>query len=161
MNRDRGVPIFKLPSIAVMIILLCFCLTISSLAASMTLLGVKGAVPLGSTRDQVIKIMGAPDSPLASDYSFTRGKCEIMVIFDDKTGLVESVIVRGKNPKYSIGGITGGSLKSEVEKRFGKPERTFLYKKSGAECWYFPSKKVGFCFMSGRVSSFSTCNCKQ
>lgn len=127
----------------------------------MTLLGVKGAVPLGSTRDQVIKIMGAPDSPLASDYSFTRGKCEIMVIFDDKTGLVESVIVRGKNPKYSIGGITGGSLKSEVEKRFGKPERTFLYKKSGAECWYFPSKKVGFCFMSGRVSSFSTCNCKQ
>jgi len=121
---------------------------------------VTGTVSLGNTRNEVLKAMGKPESPLTCDFFYNKGKCEILIAFNDKTNLVESIIIIGKNSKYSVRGITGGSTKADVEKTFGKAERVFDYKKSGVECWYYPKTNVSFAFSGNNVSSFSVSNCK-
>lgn len=153
-------PIFKLAAIVIMTALLPYYLSIVAMSAPTKETKVTGAVSLGCTRKDVLKAMGKPNSPLAMDFSYKKSNCEILIVFNDKTDLVESIIVIGKNPKYCIRGITGGSSRDEVTKTFGKPEKVVNYKKSGAECWYYPTKNVNFAFNGGKVSSFSVCNCR-
>jgi outer membrane protein assembly factor BamE (lipoprotein component of BamABCDE complex) len=116
---------------------------------------VTGAVELGRTKAQVLKSIGKPTSPQRFDFYYSNGKSEIVICFGDKTGRVEAVIVMGKNPKYSVKGITVGSSMAEVKQVFGNPERVFDYTKTGVECWYYPSKNVYFAIDKGKVSSFS------
>jgi len=150
--------IFKITATAMVAVLLPFYLSNAAISAVVKETKVTGTVPLGSTRKDVLAIMGKTDSPLAFDYSYRKGGCEILIAFNDKTNLVESVIIIGKNPKYSVRGITGGSSNAEVKKVFGKPERVFSYKKSGVECWYYPSKNVNFAISGDKVSSFGISN---
>lgn len=116
---------------------------------------VTGAVALGLTKEQVVKTIGKPITPQKFDFYYIEGKSEIVICFDDKTGLVQAITVMGRNPKYSVRGITVGSSKNAVTKAFGSPERVFTYKKNGVESWYYPSKNVGFAMDKGRVSAFS------
>ncbi len=146
---------FKLAAAAVASILLPFYLSTAAMPASNYSIKITHTVPLGIPKKDVLKVMGKPNSPVDFDFSYKKNGCEILVAFNDKTGCVEAVIVIGKNPQYSVMGITGGSFKSDVQKVFGDPERKLAYEKSGVECWYYPSKKVNFCFKEDKVSSFS------
>ena len=150
----------KLAAMAIITALLPFYLSTAAMSDTAKETKVTGTVSLGSTRNEVLKAMGKPESPLTCDFFYKKSKCEILIAFNDKTNLVESIIVIGKNPKYSVRGITGGSTKADVEKTFGKPERVFNYKKSGVECWYYPKTNVSFAFNGNNVSSFSVSNCK-
>ncbi len=116
---------------------------------------VTGAVELGLTKEQVVKTIGQPITPQKFDFYYVKGNSEIVICFGDKNGLVQSVTVMGRNPKYSVRGITVGSSKAAVTKAFGAPERVFVYKKNGVESWYYPSRNVGFAIDKGKVSSFS------
>jgi len=153
-------PIFKLAAIGIITALLPFYISIPAMSAPAKETKVTGAVSLGSTRKDVLKVMGKPNSPLEMDFSYKKRSCEILIVFNDKTDLVDSIIVIGRDPKYGIRGMTGGSSMDEVKKTFGKPEKVVKYKESGTECWYYPSKNVNFAFKDGKVSSFSVCNCK-
>ena len=71
---------------------------------------VLGAVWLGCTKAQTLKILGRPDSPQKFDFFYERGLNEIMVVFNDKTRLAECIIVRG-DPKCTVGGVRVGDSK--------------------------------------------------
>jgi outer membrane protein assembly factor BamE (lipoprotein component of BamABCDE complex) len=148
-------PVFKLAAAAILSLLLPFYLSTAAMSAADNETKITRTVPLGSTKDDVLRIMGKPNSPLDFDFSYKRGSCEILVTFSNKTNLVDAVIVIGKNPEYSIEGITVGSPKSEVKKMFGDPEKKHAYKKGGTECWLYPSEKVNFCIKEDKVASFS------
>jgi len=119
---------------------------------------VNGAVGLGYTKGQVLKALGDPASPQKFDFFYERGEDELIVCFDDKTKLVECIIVRGKSQMYSAGGIKIGDARSNVIKTYGKPERVVDYRKSGVECWYYPSQNVNFAISGDKVSSFGVSN---
>lgn len=119
---------------------------------------ISGCVELGYTKQDVMKKMGIPDSPERFDFVYVKDKSEVIVCFDDKTNIAEAVIIRGATPKYSIEGIKVGDMKASVRKMFGEPERTVYYKKSGVECWYYPSKNVNFAFTKDKIASFSISN---
>ena len=152
--------VFKFAALALMSIVLSFYLTSASIAAQSSELKISNTVPLGTTKKDVLKIMGKPDSPLDCDFTYKKNGCEILVTFDDRTGLVNAVIVIGKNPAFSVMGITVGTPKSEVIKKFGDPEKKHAYKKGGAECWLYPSENVNFCIKENKVASFSVSNIK-
>ncbi len=120
---------------------------------------VPGIAKLGTTKEQVLKILGTPDSPQKYDFYYERMNSELIVTFNDKTKLVESIIMRGKSPNYSLAGVGIGSTKVDVKKAFGQPEKVFSYKKSNVDCWYYPSKNLGFAFEKDHVSSFSVNEC--
>jgi outer membrane protein assembly factor BamE (lipoprotein component of BamABCDE complex) len=149
--------IFKVTATAMVAVLLSFYLSAAAMSAVVKETKVTGAVSLGNTRKQVLTAMGKPNSPLLCDYSYTKGNAEILVVFNDNTNVVDSIIIIGRNPKYSVRGITGGNLKAEVKKVFGDPERVVEYRKSGVSCWYYPSRNVNFAFTGDKVSSFSVC----
>jgi len=158
MSIDIKKTVFRFALTTMIIAFLPLCIFSASAITSAKELGVTGLVSLGSTRKQVLTAMGNPNSPLASDYSYRKGDSEILIVFDDNTDLVASVIVIGKNPKYSVRGITGGNTKAEVKKVFGNPERVVDYRKSRVECWYYPSKNVNFAISGDKVSSFGVSN---
>jgi hypothetical protein len=144
-----------LASTALVTLLLPFCLSAPALSSSKSDILITHTVPLGIAKNAVLKMMGKPNCPVEFDFSYKKKGCEVLVTFDDKTQTVEAVIVIGKNPQYSVMGITGGSLKYEVKKVFGDPEKKLTYKKGAVECWFYPSKKVNFAFEGDRVTSFS------
>ena len=129
--------------------------TSSSYSFAQKITKVAGAVGLGYTKAQVVNSLGKPVSPQRFDFFYENSDVsELIVSFDEKTGLVESVIVRGKNPKYSVEGVGVGASKDLVQKIFGGPEKIIDYKKSNEQCWYYPSKNVSFAFKGDNVSSF-------
>ena len=65
----------------------------------------------------------------------------------------------GKTIKYSVSGVRIGSAKIHVRNIYGEPERSMVYKKSGVECWHYPSKNVSFAIKGDLVDSFSVNNC--
>jgi hypothetical protein len=152
--------VFRFVLTTMIIAILPLCIFSASAITSVQEKGVTGLVSIGDTRNIVLAILGKPDSAKESDYTFTRGACKALINFDDKTDLVESIIVIGVCPKYTVRGVTSGSTKAEVRKVFGAPERSYSYKKSGVECWYYPSRNVSFSFKGGKVSSFSVCECR-
>jgi len=121
--------------------------------------GITGAVNLGMTRTQVIKILGKPQSPQEYDFFYTKGNDELIVCFNEKSRLVEAVIVRGTGQIYSLGGVKLGSPASLVKQAYGEPEKVVEYKKSNVACWYYPSKNVCFALNGDKVKSFSVSNC--
>ena len=151
---------FKLAAAAIISIILPFYLSTAALSESNNAPQINRTVPLGTCKKDVLKIMGKPDSPIDFDFSYKRGGCEILVTFDDKTGMVSAVIVIGRNPAYSVSGLTVGSSRSEVKRIFGVPEKTHKYLKGGSECWLYPSKKVNFCIKGDKVASFSVSDTK-
>jgi hypothetical protein len=155
MDAVLSKPVLKLASAAIMIFFLPFYLCAPALSWSKSDIQITHTVPLGIAKNAVLKMMGKPNCPVEFDFSYKKKGCEILVTFDDKTNSVEAVIVIGKNPEYSVMGITGGSPKYQVKKVFGDPEKRLTYKSSGAECWYYPSKKVNFAFEGDKVTSFS------
>lgn len=115
---------------------------------------VNGAVELGVSKEYVLRILGKPDSPQKFDFFYEKSGNELIVCFDDKTKKVESIIVRGKNPAYSVSGIKIGDLRAQVKEIYGDPEKIIKYRKSGVECWYYPSKNVSFALSGDKVASF-------
>jgi hypothetical protein len=113
-----------------------------------------GPVELGLTKTQVMKLLGKPDSPEKFDFYYEKSGIKLVVIFDEKSKGVESIIVRGESPKYAVGGIKVGDIKDMVKQNYGTPERIVKYKKSGVECWYYPSQNVNFAIRGGKVESF-------
>lgn len=148
------------PSKAIIILLFCAILSsiFSGVSAAQKISGVDG-VMLGQTKQQVIKALGDPESPLNCDLYFKRGKSQIIVSFNDKTGLAELIVVIGYNPKFTIAGINAGSVKSMVKKAYGAPEKVVKYMKGIAECWYYPTKNINFSFDGDKVSSFGVGSC--
>jgi outer membrane protein assembly factor BamE (lipoprotein component of BamABCDE complex) len=116
---------------------------------------ITGAAELGFTKQDVIKSLGRPDSPDKFDFYYIKKNSEVVVAFNDKTNLVESVIIKGSDPKYEVAGIKIGALKASVKEAFGNPEKVIKYAKSKIECWYYPSKNVNFAFSGDKVASFS------
>jgi hypothetical protein len=115
----------------------------------------KGALALGMSKQEVLKIMGKPGSPLQFDFVYSNGKDELVVCFDDKTNLVESIIVRGKSIKYSVAGIKIGDPQEKVKKVCGVPEALRKYEENG-ECWSYPSKNLSIAFDGqNKVVSYS------
>lgn len=113
-------------------------------------------ISLGMTKDRVIKVMGAPNSPKNFDLVYTDGKNEIVICFDDKSGLAESIIVRGTSKKYSVDGIKIGDPQTKVKQEWGSPENVKIYGEGRVECWYYPSKNLNFAFSGHKkVISFS------
>jgi sugar/nucleoside kinase (ribokinase family) len=153
-------PVSLLAATAIISLLLPFYLSTAAMSETNNETKITHTVPLGSTKDDVLRIMGKPNSPVEFDFSYKRGGCEILVTFSNKTDLVDAVIVIGNNPEYSLEGITVGSPKFEVKKIFGDPEKKYVYKKGGAECWLYPSEKVNFCIKKDKVASFSVCETK-
>jgi len=160
MSMDIKKTVFRFTLTTMIIAFLPLCIFSASAITSAKEMGVTGLVSLGDTRSVVLAIIGKPDSSKETDYTFTRGACKVFINFDDKTDLVESIIVIGVYPKYKVRGVTSGSTKAEVRKVFGAPERSYSYKKSGVECWYYPSRNVSFSFKGGKVASFSVCECR-
>jgi hypothetical protein len=160
MSRDIKKTVFSFILTTMIIAFLPLCVFSAAAATSMQEKGVTGLVSLGNARSVVLATLGKPDSAKETDYTFTRGVCKVLINFDEKTDLVESIIVLGICPKYTVRGVTSGSTKAEVRKVFGAPERSYYYKKSGVECWYYPSRNVSFSFKSGKVASFSVCECR-
>ncbi|MFH1710481.1 MAG: hypothetical protein ABH860_05395 [bacterium] len=158
MNITPGKAVLKLAIMAIMTAGLSFYLSTAGMSVPTKETTVTGTVPLGSARKDVLKAMGKPNSPLVMDFSYKKKNCEILVVFNDTTDMVRSVIVIGNDPKYSVRGIKGGSSKDEVRKIFGNPEKVVNYKGSGTECWFYPSKNVNFALNGGKVSSFSVCD---
>jgi len=152
--------VFRIMLTTMIIAFLPLCIFSASAITSAQERGVSGLVSLGDTRSVVLAIIGKPDFAKETDYTFTRGACKIFINFDDKMDLVESIIVIGVSPKYTVRGVTSGSTKAEVRKVFGAPERSYSYKKSGVECWYYPSRNISFSFKGGKVASFSVCECR-
>jgi len=139
------------------LLLLAALLAVTSFSYSFTqkITKVNGAVALGFTRARVLNSLGKPASPQRSDFFYENSDVsELIVSFNEKTDLVEAVIVRGKNPKYSVEGVSVGANKDLVRKTFGGPEKIIDYKKSNEQCWYYPSKNVSFAFKGDNVSSF-------
>jgi len=160
MSMDIKKTVFRFVLTTMVIALLPLYVFSASAVTSAQEKGVSGLVSLGDSRSIVLVTLGKPDSAKETDYTFTRGACKVMINFDEKSDLVESIIVLGVCPKYTIRGVTSGSTKAEVRKVFGAPERSYNYKKSGVECWYYPSRNVSFSFKSGKVASFSVCECR-
>jgi hypothetical protein len=150
----------KLAALAMMSVILPFYISTAAIASPKIDIKITNTVPLGTTKKDVLKIMGKPNSPIDCDFTYKKNGCEILVTFDDRTSLVNAVIVIGKNARYSVMGITGGSNKSEVKKAFGDPEKKHVYKKGGAECWLYPSDNVNFCIKENIVASFSVSKIK-
>ena len=140
---------------AALVVIICLS---AACAADTKVTKITGIASLGSTKTQVLESFGKPDSPQKYDFYYEKMNSEIIVTFNDKTSLAESIIVRGQNPKYAVNGIKVGSTKNDVAKAFGKPEKKFVYKKSDTECWYYPSQNLGFAFNNGKVASFSVNN---
>ena len=159
MGIKKTVFSFALTTMIIAFLPLCI-LSASAITSSAKEIGVSGLVALGNSRSVVLATLGKPDPTKETDYTYTRGACKIFINFDDKTDLVESIIVIGLCPKYTVRGVTSGSTKAEVRKVFGAPERSYSYKKSGVECWYYPSRNISFSFKGGKVASFSVCECR-
>ena len=160
MNRDLLSRLFTFSSITLVILLLPIYLASAPKINIHKENTVTGTVELGSTKKQVLKILGKPDSPQAYDFVYAKKDNEIVVCFNDKTKLAEAIIVKGKSRVYSVGGVKLGDSKDAVEKAFGDPEVVFSYK-GGVECWYYPSKNVNFAFDNDKIVSFSVSNCNQ
>ena len=131
-------------------------LTLSVLATeNAKITRMNGIADLGNTKEQVLKAFGSPDSPPKYDFYYEKPDTEVIIVFNENTKLVQSIIIRGKNAKYSVNNVTVGSTKTQVKTAFGAPEKKYSYIKSGAECWFYPSKNVGFAFHGDSVASFS------
>ena len=117
-----------------------------------------GIAELGNTKSDVLRTFGTPDSPQKYDFYYEKTDSEIIVTFNDKTKLVESIILRG-NPKYTVSGVGIGATRQQVKNIFGTPEKKYFYNHTDTECWFYPSKNLGFAFENDKVASFSVNNC--
>ena len=120
--------------------------------------GISGGLELGMAREQVFRKFGKPELHEQGDLYYTFVKAELIICFNDTTSLVESIIVIGTDPRFSVGGIKVGDVKKKVIGKYGEPEKALKYSKGKVECFFYPSKNVNFAFEGGSVTSFGVSN---
>ncbi|MFC1767184.1 hypothetical protein ACFLZ2_01335 [Candidatus Margulisiibacteriota bacterium] len=113
-----------------------------------------GKIAIGMTKNKIASILGQPNSPSKYDFIYGSDNKELIVIFD-KNKKVESIIIKGKDLKHSILGISIGSPEKNVQKTFGKPEyiKSCIFFKR--EMWGYPSSNAYFTLKNGKVDSFA------
>jgi len=149
----------KRSSIGIIVVVLIGLLALHGLAAeTSSAVNKLGKISIGMTKNQVIKLLGQPNSPKDYDFIYGAGDNEMIVTFDNKKK-VESIIIKGKDLTLDVAGIKIGSPASLVEGTFGKPEYVKKYIFFKREVWSYPSSNVYFSCKDGKVVSFAVSCC--
>ena len=154
MPKDIKSLVLSLSFIAIAVIPAFFVQTVITTTNDQKAKSVVLNIELGSTKDEVVKTLGEPDSPGMQDFYYSKGDGELVICFNDKSNKVETIIVRGNNSRYSVNDVRIGDGTAKVKKIFGKPDKLIKYRKSRIECWQYPSKNLYFSFKKGKVISF-------